>query len=122
MNSRIDRRFHLRPSRLLRAAGHFHDAPRKFIPPGVQVLADEVQDLRAVVAVPHRPARFGGVRGVRRLHRLADILAVAVAYLPDQLAFRAEHGLGVVPIRAHLLAADIHLGRAVYCQVPSFRS
>jgi hypothetical protein len=50
---------------------------------------------------------------VRRFHRVADILAVALTDLAEQLAVVAGDAKRVAGIRARLLAADVELGGAV---------
>ena len=76
----------------LRPSGHLDNALHKLSVAGIQVFGDEVQDLRAVEAMPHGPARFGGVGRMGRFDRVADVLAVAVADLPDDLAFSSSTG------------------------------
>ncbi len=109
----LDGRLHLGPRRFQCHTGHRCDPPGEFVRPRAQVFADEVKDLAAVVRVAHGPARFGRVCRVGRLHRIADVLAVPVSYLSHQLPLGSQHRAGVVPIRAHLFAADVHLGRTV---------
>lgn len=109
----LHRRVHFGLRRFLRAPRHLHNALHELRVARVQILGDEIQDLRTVVSVPHRPALLGFDHRVRGFHRVADVLAVAVAHLPDDSSLRAEHGQRVRAIGTHLLAADVHLRRAV---------
>gem|GEM_PF-3145686 len=52
----------------------------------VQILGDEIQNLRTVESVPHRPALPGFDHRVCGFHRVADVLAIPVVqsslYIP----------------------------------------
>src|SRR5687768_8349126 len=63
--------------------------------------------------MPHRPTRLGYMRGVRGFNRVADVLPVAIADLPNDLTIWVQHYGCVISIRTDLLAANVHLGRAV---------
>ena len=63
--------------------------------------------------MPHGPTGFRQMGGVRGFNRIANILAIAVADLTNDLSIRIEHGHGVRAIGTNLLAADVHLGGAV---------
>ncbi|MNY45727.1 hypothetical protein D3C86_1808490 [compost metagenome] len=90
-------------------AGLGLDASGEFVAAVVEVLGEEVEYLRAGMGCGGGPAE----RSAGGFHRIADILAVAVADFADQVALGAEHRAGIAAIRAGLLAADIHLGGLV---------
>src|SRR5438034_10647558 len=62
------------------ATRHPRDPLREFVGTLRQVLGEIVQDLAAIVAARLRPT----VRGVRRLDRIADVLAVPLRDLGEQ--------------------------------------
>ena len=62
------------------ASRHPRDPLREFVGTLRQVLGEIVQDLAAIVAARLRPT----VRGVRRLDRIADVLAVPLGDLGEQ--------------------------------------
>lgn len=109
----LHRRVHFGLRRFLRAPRHLYDSLDELGVARVQILGDEIQDLRTVVSVPHRPTLLGFDHRVRGFHRVADVLAVAVADLPDQFAFRSDHAEGVRAVGTDLLAADVYLRGAV---------
>src|SRR5579859_7038574 len=85
------------------------DAPREFVFARRQVLGDVIENLRARMRRATGPA----TRRVSRLNRVADVLAVALAHLPDHAPLPVVHFAAVTRIGPRLLAADKHLGRAV---------
>src|SRR5690606_31875202 len=93
-----------------RLPGHGGDAPRELVGAGCEVLRDVVQYLRPVVAGALRPVAG---RLARRLDRIADVLAVALAHLTEDFAARPGNHTGIGGVGPLLLAADVHLRRAV---------
>src|SRR6185295_15922233 len=91
-------------------AGHGVEAARHLLAPGGEVFGDVKEDLRLVVGRGLRPACSGLARG---LHRIADVLAVALPHLAGQSAIGSHNLARVLAVRAALLAADVHLGGAV---------
>ena len=105
---------HLGLRGFVRATGHLYYAPDELGIAHIQIFSDEVQDLRTVETVTHGPAGLGQMSGMRRLDRLAHVLAVAVADLAHDLTLCTQYGHRIGAIRAYLFPADIHLGRAVH--------
>src|SRR5690606_12623158 len=85
------------------------EARGKFVAAIVKVFGEKVENLGASMRRGSRPAK----RSARRFHGVADILAIAITNLADQLAGRVEYGARIAAIGSRLLAADIHLGGLV---------
>jgi hypothetical protein len=92
-----------------RRAGQVAEASGELVGAGREVLGDVIEDLRAEVPGGLRPSACVP----RRLHRVADILSVADPGMAEKLAALRIDGLRIAAVGTRLLAADIHLGRAV---------
>ena len=88
---------------------HALDAPCEFIRPRREILGDVVEDLRSIVRRIICPV----LRLVRRFDSIAHILAIAIAYLPDNRARWRDDLTGVIAVRSRLCAADVELCRAI---------
>src|SRR5690606_31823712 len=84
-------------------------ARRKLVPTVIEVFCKEIKHLRPAMGGGRAPAQ----RAPRLLDGVADVLAIALADLANQLAIGPEHRPVVAAVRPRLLAANIHFRRLV---------
>mmetsp|Transcript_2258 Transcript_2258/g.6258 ORF Transcript_2258/g.6258 Transcript_2258/m.6258 type:complete len:591 (-) Transcript_2258:548-2320(-) len=102
---------HLTGGLLLVAPWTAGELGHELLTTSVEVLRNEVKDLRPVVRRALPPA---GSCLVRRLHRVPDVLPVALRHLPEHGAVRTQDNTRVLTVWSYLLAADEHLVGAVH--------